>query len=327
MINRRELLATGCAWSLALSASRGALAQPGYPNRPIRLIVPLPAGSPADTMARRLAEVVAPGFGVPVVVENRPGASGTIGAGEVARATADGYTLLVTVGEPLVSAPALMKPPYDAQRDFKFISKLAVSTSGSVLLASPDVRAHNLGELIAEARAASAPLSYASFGPGSFPQLILESMARQAKVRLTEVAYKGSPPALQDLIAGHVKLGLFSVSQAEPFIAAGKLKALAIIDKSARLPHVQTFAQAGFNAFVFGNKPWVGVIGPAAVPDAAVQRWTSAIKSATADPAFRTIVGEAGFDPVGNSAQQFLAEYRTEAAAIQKLIKELGVIP
>ena len=328
MINRRRLLATGGAWTALMSfAGRSAFAEANYPSRPIRLVVPFPAASPADTVARRVAEIVAPGFKVPVVVENRPGASGTIGATEVARAAADGYTLMVTVGEPLVSAPAIMKTPYDAQKDFRFVSKLAVSTSGSVLLAGPDLRARNLAELIAEAKASPVPLSYASFGPASFPQLILESLARQAKVKLTEVVYKGSPPALQDLVAGHVQLGLFSVPQSEPFIKDKRLKPLAIVDKSARLPDVQTFAQAGFAAGVFRNKPWVGVLAPAGVQDVVVQRWEAAIKSATADTGFRKLVADAGFDPVGNSADQFFADFRAEAATIQKVIRELGVTP
>lgn len=325
MTNRRNFLAIAGAWPVLASVARAALATPPYPSRPIRVIVPQSAGSPVDIVARKLAEVVSPHIGVPVIVDNRTGASGTIGTAEAARAAADGYTMLVTAGEPLVSGPAVMKLPYDADRDFKYISKLAVSTSGSVLVASPSIHVSGVPELLTLAKSSAAPLSYASFGPGSFPQLILESIARQAKLKFTEVPYKGSPPALQDVIAGNVQLGVFSVLQSEPFINAGKLKPLAIVGKSSRLPDVQTFAQAGFDRFIFQNKPWVGLMGPAALPADVVHRWTRAITSAEENPGFRKAVSDAGFDAFGNSPEQFAAEYRSEAAAVRRLVKELGV--
>lgn len=328
MNTRRNLLMAGSLWALAMLASPlGALAQGTYPARPVRLIVPLPPGSPPDAMARRLAELIAPGLGVPVIVENKPGAAATIGAAEVARAAPDGYTLLMTVAEPLVSALAVIKIAYDPQRDFKLISKVAVSTSGPVLLASTKVKANNLPELISEAKASGTPLSYASFGPGSFPQQILETLAGQAKVKFTEVPYKGSPPALADILAGHVDLGFSSVDQAASFIAGGKMKAIAVMDKSAALPQVRTFADAGFSSFVFRNKPWIGLVGPAAMPDTAVQKLATAIRSATSDPGFRKFLAESGFDAVGNSPQEFLEEYRIEVGVIPRLIKDLGVTP
>ena len=328
MNKRRSLLMVGSAWPLAMFASSfGALAQANYPSQPIRLIVPLPPGSPPDAIARKLAELVGPSFGVPVIVDNRPGAAATIGAAEVARATPDGHTFLVTVAEPLVSAVAVMKVPYDPQRDFKLISKVAVSTSGPVLLASTKVSASNLPDLISEARAASTPLTYASYGPGSFPQQILETLAGQAKIKLTEVPYKGSPPALADLVAGHVALGLFSVEQSAGFVAGGKLKAIALVDKSAVLPQVQTFAEAGFASFVFRNKPWIGLVGPAGVSDAISQRWEAAVKTAIADPGFTKFLRESGFDPLASTSQQFLEEYRAEMNVIPRLIRDLGVKP
>lgn len=326
---KRRLMVLGGASMLSLLAgSRVSWAQAAYPSRPIKLIVPTPAGSPVDAIARKIAEIMSPGLGVPIVVDNKPGAALTIGAAEVARSAPDGYTLLVSVAEPLVAGPAVIKVPYNAQRDFKMISKIAASVSGAVLIASTaKVKANNLGELIAEAKAASAPFAYASYGPASYPQQIMETLARQAGVKFIEVPYKGSPPALQDVVAGQVGLGFTSLDQATPFIANGKVKAIAIMGKAPSMPQLQTFADSGFNSLVFRNVPWVGLIGPAAMPESAVQKLADAVKLATNDAAFKKYLDGIGFAGIGNTPAQFQDEVRAEMTVIQALIKELGVVP
>lgn len=264
---------------------------------------------------------------MPIVIDNKPGASGTIGAAEVARATADGYTLLLSVGDPLVSAQATMKIPYDPVRDFRFISKVAAS--GPMLIASKTVKANNLAELIVEAKGAKTSLSYGSYGPGSFPQQILETLARETGIKLTEVPYRGSPPALQDLMAGQLDLTFTSAIQAAPLISEGRIKALAVIgdQRNAVLPKIETFAEVGFSSFVFRNKVWVGLSGPAALTDTVVQEMAAAVQAAAREPAFTKFLADTGFDLIANSPAQFLQDNRAELAVIPALIRKLGVTP
>lgn len=312
---------------LAAASPSLAVAQKAYPARLIKLVVPLPPGSPIDAAGRLFARNLSQSLGVTVIVENKPGAGATLGAAEVARSKPDGYTLLFTVADPLVSAPYTMKVPYDAQRDFRPISKVAESASGPVLLTQRTASMNNLADLIKEAQASGTPLTYASFGPASYPQLILESLARQAGIKLTEVPYKGSPPAMQDLVAGEIKLAFASVDNALPQLAAGKVKPLAIMDKSPRLPGVQTFSEAGFDAFVFRSKPWHGLLAPAGTPDAIVEKLANAAQAATRDPQFRRSMEDLGFQAIGSSPEEFLESYRVEASAIPALIKSLGIAP
>lgn len=317
--------------SLALAAAlalggAAAVAQTAYPSRPVKWVIPSPAGSPIDAVGRKLGELASARIGAPVVIDNKPGGAGTIGAGEVARAKPDGYTLLLSVGDPLISAVATMKIPYKPERDFKLISKIAAS--GPVLIASKAVKANTLTELVRDAKASAEPLTYGSYGPGSYPQLIMETMGKQASIKFTEVPYKGSPPALTDLMGGTLALSFTSTNIAAPLIADGKVKAIAVIgdQRSPLLPQVQTFAEAGYKSFVFHNKVWVGLAGPAALPDEVLQKLSAAVQQSVRDPAFGQYLQNIGFDAVGNSPSEFLSEYREEFSVVPKLIKELGVV-
>ena len=316
-----------CLILLAAACALNAVAQDAYPSRTIRIVVPLPAGSPLDVVARRFSQQLSTNLGVAVIIDNKPGAGLTIGTAEVARATPDGHTLLLTVAEPLVSAVAVMKVPYDPQRDFKYISKLAASISGPILIASNATKANNLSELVRDAKASSPPLTYASFGPGSFPQQIIETLAKQTSTKFTEVPYQGSPPALNDVLAGNVNLAFSSVETVAPFLATGKVKAIAVVDKHPAHPQLRTFADGGFTDFVFRNKPWLGLVAPGQTPDAVVQRLAAATKAVVNEPAFKKFLEEFGFSPIGNSPAEFADEYRKEMAVVSALIKSLGVLP
>jgi len=319
---RRIVLGAGI---LAAATPLWAAAQGDYPARVIKLVVPLPPGSPIDTAGRLFARNLSRTLGATVIVENKPGAGATLGTAEVARSKPDGYTLLFTVPDPLVSAPFTMQVPYDPQRDFRLVSKVAESISGPVLLTQSTASVNDLAGLIKDARSSSAPRTYASFGPASYPQLILESLARQAGIKLTEVPYRGSPPAMQDLIAGEVNLAFASVENALPHLAAGKIKPIAIVDKSPRFPGVQTFSEAGFDGFVFRSKPWHGLLAPAGTPEAVIQKLALAAKAAANDPGFRKSLEDLGFQAIGSSPGEFLESYRAEASAIPALIKSLGI--
>ncbi|MGD9942462.1 MAG: Bug family tripartite tricarboxylate transporter substrate binding protein [Burkholderiaceae bacterium] len=329
MKDRRQFINAAGAVMLAGALQPGAAAaQSRYPSKPVRWIVPFPPGSPVDSVARRLGDAVARVLGVAVVVENKPGGGGTIGAAEVARAAPDGYTLLVAIPDPLVSAMAVHKGlRYDPRKDFSFISK--ISANGPVLVAHPGVSADSFSALVAQAKAQGTEFSYGSWGPGSLPMQLMQSVARQAGVKFQEVTYAGSPPAMQDLLGGRIDMSLTAPHLAAGLIASGKIKALASLgsSRSPLLPTVQTFAEAGFPGFVFTNYIWIGLLGPAGMESAVRDRMAQAVQLALQGPAMRDFLGQNGFMPIGSTPAQFEQEYRTEAEVIPGLIRELGVVP
>ncbi|WP_258130238.1 Bug family tripartite tricarboxylate transporter substrate binding protein [Achromobacter anxifer] len=320
----KKTLKFGLACVMALGCA-AAMAQSAYPDRPIRWIVPSPAGAPIDAIGRKLGELMSAQLGAAIVIENKPGAASTIGAAEVARAKPDGYTLMLSVGDALISSVVTMKVPYDPQRDFTLISKIAAS--GPVLIVNKSMPAGDLSAAVQAARTAQIPLAYGSYGPGSYPQLIMESLARQASVNLIEVPYKGSPPAMTDLLGGQLAFTFTSTNLAAPMVADGKVKAIAVIGdkRSALLPQVQTFAEAGYDSFIFKNKAWVGLSGPAGMPSEVVQKLAAAAQKVVRSPEFGKYLENIGFDAVGNTPEEFLKEYREEYAVVPGLIKELGV--
>ena len=328
MTNRRLFTAAGSMLALSLAlASQMALAQAPYPSKPIRWVIPSPAGSPVDSIGRKLGQSVAKRLGEPVVVDNKPGAVGTIGAAEVARAAPDGYTFMFCVGDPLIGALAVLKSlPYDPRSDFSFISKVAAN--GPMLMANPSVKANNLPELIAQLKASGEPLSYGSWGPGTLPTQVMETMAKQAGVKLLEVPYRGSPPALQDVLGNQIAMTFVSPLVGAPLIAQGKLKPLAVVShRSTVLPNVGTFAEAGFTSYVFNNEIWVGLLGPAKMEPAIRDKMAEAVRASLQESDMKDFLTNAGFAVIGNSPAEFEKEYRTEVEIIPKLISDLGVKP
>ncbi|MEJ8848627.1 tripartite tricarboxylate transporter substrate binding protein [Variovorax rhizosphaerae] len=327
MLNRRNFVAAG---ALPLSMALGikpSMAQARYPTKPIRWLVPSPAGSPIDAIARKLSELLVTRLGQPIVIDNKPGAVGSIAAAEVARASADGYTLLFTTGDPLIGALAVLSSlPYDPRKDFAFISKVAAN--GPVLVAHPSVKANNLAELIAGIKAGGA-MPYGSWGPGTLPAQVMESMARQAGVKLTEVPYRGSPPALQDVLGNQIGMTFTGPNLAAPLIADGKLKALAVVGprRSPLLPNVQTFAEAGFKGFVFTNEIWAGLVAPAKLDPVIRDQLSEAVQAAVREPSLQKYLAEAGFTAIGNSPSEFAQQYAAEVAVVPPLIREMGVTP
>jgi tripartite-type tricarboxylate transporter receptor subunit TctC len=308
-----------------LAAAVAASAQgTAYPTKAVRWIVPSPAGSPVDVIARKAAEGFAAKLGGVVIVDNRPGAAGTIGANEVAKAAPDGYTMIVAIGDPFTTSTGLMKtPPYDPLTAFKYISKIA--EDGPIVIAAPSYAPNTLQEIVAEAK--KSEVSYGSFGPGSFPQITMEALAKQTGASFRAVQYRGSPPAIQALQSNEIPFTFTSPSLARGLAADGKVKPIAVLGKgrSKIMPSVPTFAESGVDGPIFRNTVWIGLAAPAATPAAVVDKTYSALKAALAEPAMQKFFADVGFEIVGNSPADFEKDVRAENAIISQLLKERGI--
>jgi tripartite-type tricarboxylate transporter receptor subunit TctC len=295
-----------------------------YPSKPIRWVVPLPAGAPTDIFARKLAAAMATAMKVTIIVENKPGAGTTIGATEVARARPDGYTFLFAPNEPLVGATVLIANlPYDPAKDFTFITRF--TNSHPVLVASKSVKAMSLAELAAEARQTPGGMSYGSFGVGSFPHLILEAFARKTGARLVHVPYPGSPAALKELLADQIALtfGNFTIA---PQYDAGALKVLAQTGVARNwVRDVPTFVEQGFDDPIFRFVIWNGLVGPAGLPDAIVAKNVAAAKAAVADPGVVAFFREVATGLVGSSPEEFQRHWRSEYETVPPIMRSLGI--
>lgn len=304
-------------------------AQADYPTRPIRLVTPLPVGSPFDVVARKYAEELASRLKTSVVIDNKPGANGVIAAIEVIRASADGYTLLITVSDPLVGTPATTKVNYDPERDFLPISKIAINAP--VLVANS--KCHDqLKELVAGAKVDSGSVcaSYGSFGEGSFPKLVFEAINRQADAAFREVPYRGAAPALQDALGGQIGLAFTSASQTAQLAAEGRVKPVAIMGpiRSPLLAHVPTFAEAGYDNFATQRAPWFGLVGQAGLPQDIVNKLATATHAVVTDPAFSKWLRSRDCEPIGGTSAQFEKELKAEQAAVIGFIRnELRIAP
>jgi tripartite-type tricarboxylate transporter receptor subunit TctC len=277
---------------IALLAPLQAAAQ-AWPSRPVKLVVPYPPGGPTDIVARVVAERLQAQTGQPFLVDNRPGAGGNLGADAVAKAPADGYTLLVATTAHAINKSLFKNLTYDVQRDFAPVSLL---TQGPlVLVVHPEFPAKNVAELIAMAKAKPRSVSFASSGNGQSTHLAAELFASMAHAPMTHVPYKGSAPALNDLIAGQVPLMFDTMLSAMPHVKAGKLRALAITGekRSPAAPDVPTIAESGLPGYQ--AYAWNGLLAPAATPAAVVQRLSEELKTALANPAVQEKFAAQGF--------------------------------
>jgi tripartite-type tricarboxylate transporter receptor subunit TctC len=303
-----------------LLAGVSALAQT-YPSKPIRIIVPFAPGGNVDITARTVAPELSALLGQPVLVENKPGAGGTIGANEVAKAAPDGYTLLMGSNSTISVAPALYpNNPYNPVRDFAPISNLAQVPF--VLVVHPSVPANNVKELIALAQGKAGQLSMASAGTGSSNHLVGELFQAQTGVRLNHIPYKGSGQALNDLLAGQVNVMFDQLTSASANIKAGKLRALAVSSsaRSASLPDVPTFAEAGVAHFDFTNV--TGLLAPAGTPSDIIAKLHAAAVKAVNSNAVRERFAAMGVIGVGDQPEQFAWFIREDFARWSKVVKD-----
>ncbi len=320
MINRRTVLQVlGTSVGLAPLTNWSQ----SYPSRPVKIIIPFPPGGPTDVLGRIVAQKLGERLGQNVVVDNKPGASGMIGADMVAKSAPDGYTLLVNASLHVINPSLYEKPRYDAIADFTPLSNLA--DVPLVLVVNAKAPVHTVKELIAWIKASKAPINFASSGNATAPHLAGEAFKVAAGIEnMQHVPYKGSSPALTDLLGGQVQLMFDSLPSSQPFIKAGTLKAIAVTTqrRSSALTNVPTISESGLPGFNFST--WYGMWAPASTPPAIVEKLSSEISQITRLPEVREKFLALGAEPVGNTAEEFSAFNRSELAKWARIVKQSG---
>jgi tripartite-type tricarboxylate transporter receptor subunit TctC len=303
-----------------------AQAASDWPTRPITLVVPFPPGGTTDLLARLVAREAGNRLGQNMVVENRPGAGGGIGAAAVARAQPDGYTLVMgTLGTQVTNQFIYAQMPYDSARDFAPVT--LVANSPNVLLVSPKLGISTVAELLERARRTPGALNFASTSLGGSPHLSGELFNGMAKVDIRHVPYKGSAPAMTDLLGGQVQMMIDNLPSAMGQIQAGTVKALAVTtpERVPLLPNVPTVAEAGLPGYEVNA--WFGLLAPAGTPDAVVSRIYSAVANAVAEPAVRRQIEALGAIPVASTPQAFSDIIRADTEKWQQVIRNAGIKP
>ena len=293
-----------------------------WPDKPVKLIVNFPPGGVADTLARNIAPSISEAIKQPVVVENRPGANGSIGADAVAKAAPDGYTFLVTSGGAMTVDPFIYANlPYDTQKDLKPVASLAIVRV--FLMIHPSVPAKDFNEFLAYARANPGKLSYGSAGSGSSPHLAGEMFTRAAKIQATHVPYKGAAPALNDLLGGQIQF-MFDPGPGLQHAATGKLKVFAVASgkRASRYPEIPTLAELGMNV---DADTTFGVYAPAGVNAAIVERMNKEVNRALASPALADNIQKLGGDVLALTIPEFVARQAADRTRYGAFIKEAGI--
>ena len=298
-----------------------ALAQ-GYPNKPIRLVVPLAAAGTGDTLARAVGEAMAKELGQPVVIENKPGAGGLVGTQFVAAAAPDGYTLLAVSPSHVINATLYSKADYDPVKSFEPITLMAYTHQ--VLVANPDTPFSTLKELIDYAKKNPGKLNYGSAGTGSATHLNMELFKSMAGVDIVHVPYKGSTQARQDVVAGQVQLAMDGLLPVLALIKEKRLKALALTSghRSASAPGIPTMSEAGVPGYV--SDTWYGLLAPAGTPKEVLAKLERAASAALKNPEVRDRLTKAGAEPAGTTAEEFRKVIEREKPIWAKVVKESG---
>jgi len=295
-----------------------------FPTKPVKIIVAFPPGGGTDIVARLLAQRLGEAWSQAVIVENRAGASGTVGTEAAARADPDGHTLfMATMGNMTANQHLYPKMTVDPLRAFAPITK--VVDVHFVFLANPALPAKGVQELIELAKKRPGEIAYSSSGPGGAPHLAMELFKRRAGIDLQHVPYKGSGPSMNDLIGGRVMLTMDSLVQTLPHIKAGRLKALAVLGprRTALLPEVPTIAESGLPGYALTN--WFGLLAPAATPKQVLIQLNGDVLKILKQEDLQKKIADLGADVVGNSAEEFGAEMRAESAQWAEVIKAAGI--
>ena len=305
---------------LALVALQAAAQD--YPSKTVRLVNPFPAGGPLDVLGRLLSERLGAAFGKPVIVENKPGAAGNIGAAEVAKAAPDGHTVLLTLFSIITSNPHLYdRLPFDPLKDFAPVTALA--TSDSVLIVHPSVPANTPAEFIAYAKANPGKLNYSSAGKASPGHLTAELFALRNGMKLTHVPYKGNAEAIRGVLSGETQLMFTPTTGALPLIKSGKLKAIGVYltDRVEELPDVRSLPGLDQKTLPF----WYGLLVPAGTPKPVIDRLNAEAVKAIRDPQVEPKLRAGRIFVIGNTPEQFAAMMRADNAAWGRVIRETGV--
>jgi tripartite-type tricarboxylate transporter receptor subunit TctC len=309
------------AAALSLFLAGAAWAQ-GYPNRPIKVIVPFSAGGSTDIIARVTATYLGKELGQPVIVENVGGAAGALGTMQVKNATPDGYTLAIATVSTMIVYPAAHSKPEYTLDDFQPITNIAAMPN--IVSVGPTIKAKDLKEFIALLKANPGKYTYATSGVGSINHMLGESFQSYAGVKLVHVPYKGSGPGMQDVIGGQVDMIFDQFPSSKPMIDGGKMRGMGVISPK-RIPgyDIMTMEEAGLKGFT--DEAWYGLNAPAKTPPEIVARLGEAMKKVEANPDFRAKIEGVGARPVGNTPEEFKKQIGEEIARMKKLVKERNV--
>ncbi len=313
------------AFAFAASVASIASAQPQFPGKPLRMVVPATAGGGTDILARALSERLALALGQPVSVDNRGGAGGVVGSEIVARAPPDGHTLLMAFTTHGTNPSIYPKLPYDTLRDFSAVSLVAMAPS--VLVINPSIPVRTVKELIALARARPGQLQYGSAGSGSATHLAAVLFAQATTVDILHIPYKGGAPALADVIGGHIVMMFGNIAPAAPLIRAGRLRALAVtsVQRTPLLPELPALDELGLKGFE--AVAWFGVLAPGGTPVAVVNRLNQEIVKALRDPELVERLAAQGATAAPGTPEAFTAFIRAEIARWAPVIRQAGIRP
>ena len=319
---RLELL-LACGSLIGLIANVDVTAQV-YPLKPVRIIVPAPAGGNPDFIARPVAQKMSESLKQPILIDNRPGAAGTIGVEFAVRAAPDGYTILSGAIGHIATPPALYeKLSYDVMRDLATISRLA--DAPLALFVHPSLPARSVREFVALAKSRPGQISYASFGVGSVTHFITEALNLAIAVKMIHVPYKGSAPAATALLGGEVMVSFDILQSTLPHVRTKRLRALAIGSpkRAPVAPEIPTFAEAGYPDII--ASAWYGLFAPVATPRDIVMKLNAEAVKALAAPEIRDHFERAGIEPIGNAPEQFAQQVRSDIARFGKIAREAGI--
>lgn len=310
---------------LAFAMAQSAAAQ-SYPSRPVRLVVPYPPGGGLDLFARAAVPRLSQQLGQPVVIENRPGASGVIGADVVAKSPADGYSFLIAFGSHYLQPFVSKNIPYDTRKDFTPI--VGVAKAPIVVVMHPSVPIASMNELVAYARARPGQLAYVTAGTGTSQHLAGLLMEMSAKIGLLHVSYKGGAPALNDLIGGQVQMGILVMSTVWPHVRSGKIRALAVIESSRAksAPDVPTVGESGIPGYAMPDL-WLGFLGPRGLPSSIIERLNDEITVAVHAPEVTPKLEAMGYELTRSSAAQFAEQINRSLEVYGNITSKAGIKP
>ncbi len=322
MIDRIAIrVALGCALLALCAAAQGQ----AFPNRPIKLVVPFAAGGATDILARILGEKLAQRLGQPIVVDNRTGAAGIIGTDAVAKAPPDGYTMLLSLSNSMLTNVFLYeKLPYDPRKDLTLVSQIA--TAPLALVVHPSVPVSTAPELLKYVAANKGKVAYGSYGIGAYPHVAGALMSATQQADMSHVAYKGEAPMMQDLIGGQIQMAFASVLQAKPYIESGKIKVLGVTGERRvdALPNVPTLLEQGLKDEAYRMTGWLAIGLPARTPRDIVQKIASEVRAVCELPDVKARIAGMGFEVKCSTPEAFVAAYQQDLPVWERLIKQSG---